>query len=142
MLQIMLGNINSLCTATCHWIELYISHFLYIRPFTVVKPNNIPMSYPNSYRILFFFSRLFVIIIYTWLWSLKQATHFFFLKGLESMYSLAKKCMQLKPMTSSHILIGLVIGIIGDNTEVSNVNQILVVYILCHLICVFSFPRS
>ncbi|KAE8056612.1 hypothetical protein FH972_013367 [Carpinus fangiana] len=73
MLQIMLGNINSLCTATCHWIELYISHFLYIRPFTV---------------------------------------------GLESMYSLAKKCMQLKPMTSSHTLIGLVIGILGDNTEV------------------------
>jgi uncharacterized membrane protein len=60
MLQIMLGNINSLCTATCHWIELYISHFLYIRPFTVVKPNNIPMNL-NSYRILSFFSHLFVI---------------------------------------------------------------------------------
>jgi hypothetical protein len=55
------------------------------------------------------------------------------------MYSLAKKCMQLKPMTSSHILIGLVIGIIGDNTEVSNVNQTLVVYILCYLNICFSF---
>ncbi|KAK8505322.1 hypothetical protein V6N12_067290 [Hibiscus sabdariffa] len=36
MLQIMLGNANSLCSATCHWIELYISHLLYIRPFIVV----------------------------------------------------------------------------------------------------------
>ncbi|KAB1204357.1 Nuclear pore complex protein Nup85 [Morella rubra] len=35
MLQIMLGNTNSLCTSTCHWIELYIAHFLYIRPLTV-----------------------------------------------------------------------------------------------------------
>lgn len=73
MLQIMLGNMNNLSAATCHWIELYISHFLYIRPFTV---------------------------------------------GLESMYSLAQKCMRLKPITSSHRLILLLIGIIGDNTEV------------------------
>ncbi|XP_041019286.1 nuclear pore complex protein NUP85 [Juglans microcarpa x Juglans regia] len=73
MLQIMLGNTHSLCTATCHWMELYIAHFLYIRPFTV---------------------------------------------GLESMYSLAQKCMQLKPMTISHRLIRLLLGIIGDNTEV------------------------
>ncbi|XP_059657172.1 nuclear pore complex protein NUP85 [Cornus florida] len=35
MLQIMLGNTNILCTATCHWLELYISQLLYIRPFTV-----------------------------------------------------------------------------------------------------------
>ncbi|KAJ4825087.1 hypothetical protein Tsubulata_035202, partial [Turnera subulata] len=39
MLQIMLGNANILCTATFHWIELYISHFLYIRPFTVGLEN-------------------------------------------------------------------------------------------------------
>ncbi|KAK0571097.1 hypothetical protein LWI29_010964 [Acer saccharum] len=73
MLQIMLGNINSLCTATCHWIELYISHFLYVRPFTV---------------------------------------------GLESMYSLAQKCIQSKPMASSHRLMGLLIGILSENIEV------------------------
>uniref|UniRef100_A0A5B7BKJ9 Nuclear pore complex protein Nup85 n=1 Tax=Davidia involucrata TaxID=16924 RepID=A0A5B7BKJ9_DAVIN len=73
MLQIMLGNTNILCAATCHWIELYISHFLYIRPFTV---------------------------------------------GLESMYSLAQKCMQLKPPSSPHKLLGLIIGILGENTEV------------------------
>ncbi|XWS17704.1 hypothetical protein CRYUN_Cryun33cG0090000 [Craigia yunnanensis] len=73
MLQVMLGNANSLCTATCHWIELYISHLLYIRPFTV---------------------------------------------GLESMYSLAQKCIQLKPIASADRLMGLVIGILGENTEV------------------------
>ncbi|KAE8658093.1 Nuclear pore complex protein NUP85 [Hibiscus syriacus] len=73
MLQIMLGNANSLCSATCHWIELYISHLLYIRPFTV---------------------------------------------GLESMYSLAQKSIQLKPMASAHRLMRLIIGILGENTEV------------------------
>uniref|UniRef100_A0A2N9G9B0 Nuclear pore complex protein Nup85 n=1 Tax=Fagus sylvatica TaxID=28930 RepID=A0A2N9G9B0_FAGSY len=73
MLQIMLGNTNSLCTATCHWMELFISHFLYIRPFTV---------------------------------------------GLERMYSLAQKCMQFKANSSSHGMLGLMIGILGENTEV------------------------
>ncbi|PON67820.1 Nucleoporin [Parasponia andersonii] len=73
MLQIMLGNTNSLCAATCHWVELYISNLLYIRPFTM---------------------------------------------GLESMYSLAQKCMQLKPTSSAHRLIQLLIGILGENTEV------------------------
>ncbi|XVF35435.1 hypothetical protein REPUB_Repub18cG0145600 [Reevesia pubescens] len=73
MLQIMLGNANSICSATCHWMELYISHLLYIRPFIV---------------------------------------------GLESMYSLAQKCIQLKPMTSAHRLMALIIGILGENTEV------------------------
>ncbi|XP_039009556.1 nuclear pore complex protein NUP85-like [Hibiscus syriacus] len=73
MLQIMLGNANSLCSTTCHWIELYISHLLYIRPFTV---------------------------------------------GLESMYSLAQKSIQLKPMASAHKLMGLIIEILGENTEV------------------------
>ncbi|OMP04959.1 Nucleoporin Nup85-like protein [Corchorus capsularis] len=73
MLQIMLGNADSLCTATCHWIELYISHLLYIRPFTV---------------------------------------------GLESMYNLAQKCIQLKPMASADRLMQLIIGILGENTEV------------------------
>ncbi|KAG8381852.1 hypothetical protein BUALT_Bualt05G0015800 [Buddleja alternifolia] len=73
MLQVMLGNASSLSTVTYHWLELYISHFLYIRPFTV---------------------------------------------GLESMYSLAQKCMHLKPISSHHKLMGLIIGILEENTEV------------------------
>jgi nuclear pore complex protein Nup85 len=73
MLQIMLGNVNILSTVTFHWIELFISHFLYIRPFTV---------------------------------------------GFESMYNLAQKCIQLKPSASSHKLIQLIFGILGENTEV------------------------
>ncbi|WJX10065.1 Nucleoporin nup85 [Trifolium repens] len=73
MLQVMLGNTESLCTASCYWVELYVSHFLYIRPFTT---------------------------------------------GIESMYNLAQKCMQLKPPTGTHRLTGLMIGILGENTEV------------------------
>lgn len=73
MLQIMLGNASTLSTATFHWIELYISYFLYIRPFTA---------------------------------------------GLESMYNLAQKCIQLKPGSCAHKLIELIIGILGENTEV------------------------
>ncbi|KAE8693632.1 Nuclear pore complex protein NUP85 [Hibiscus syriacus] len=38
--------------------------------------------------------------------------------GLESMYGLAQKSIQLKPMASAHRLMGLIIGIIGENTEV------------------------
>ncbi|XP_050212769.1 nuclear pore complex protein NUP85 isoform X2 [Mercurialis annua] len=73
MLQIMLGNSNILSTTTCNWMELYISHILYIRPFTA---------------------------------------------GLESMYNLAQKCIQLKPSSNPHKLMKLVLGILGDNTEV------------------------
>lgn len=72
-LQIMLGNANTLSSATCHWIELHVSHLLYIRPFTM---------------------------------------------GLESMYSLAQKCMQFKPMSFPHKLMALLLGILGENTEV------------------------
>lgn len=36
MIQIMLGNATVLSNATYHWMELYITHLLYIRPFTVV----------------------------------------------------------------------------------------------------------
>ncbi|KAE8694618.1 hypothetical protein F3Y22_tig00110777pilonHSYRG00115 [Hibiscus syriacus] len=39
-------------------------------------------------------------------------------KGLESMYSLAQKSIQLKPMASAHKLMGLIIEILGENTEV------------------------
>lgn len=33
LIRIMLGDIDALASATCHWMELSISHFLYIRPF-------------------------------------------------------------------------------------------------------------
>ena len=48
------------------------------------------------------------------------------------MYSLAQKCMQFKANSSSHGMLGLMIGILGENTEVSNVNQIMVLYILAN----------
>ncbi|TKY58298.1 Nuclear pore complex protein NUP85 [Spatholobus suberectus] len=73
LLQIMLGNTESLCMATSYWIELYISHFLYIRPLTM---------------------------------------------GIESMYNLAQKCIQLKPTSSTHRLTGLMVGILEENIEV------------------------
>ncbi|XP_021715204.1 nuclear pore complex protein NUP85-like [Chenopodium quinoa] len=73
ILQIMLGNTEHLSATTYNWVELYISHFLYIRPFTV---------------------------------------------GLESLYGLAQKCIQLKPVSHPHSLMGLMVGILGENTEV------------------------
>ncbi|CAH9126646.1 unnamed protein product [Cuscuta epithymum] len=73
MLQIMLGNSIVLSNAAFHWMELFVSHLLYIRPFTV---------------------------------------------GLENMYSLAQKCMQIKPVSRSHKLLNLVLGILGENVEV------------------------
>lgn len=42
-------------------------------------------------------------------------------QGIESMYNLAQKCIKLKPMSSAHRLTGLLIGILEENTEVSNV---------------------
>ncbi|KAK1267130.1 Nuclear pore complex protein Nup85 [Acorus gramineus] len=73
LLQIMLGKVNYLNSATGHWMELCISHFLYVRPFTM---------------------------------------------GLDGTYNLAQKCMQTKPMSQAHTLTGLLIGILGENTEV------------------------
>lgn len=73
LLHIMLGNNDSLSTVTCHWMELYIANFLYVRPFTM---------------------------------------------GLEGMYSLAQKCIQVKPLSNSHSLMGLILGILGENIEV------------------------
>ncbi|XP_052166636.1 nuclear pore complex protein NUP85 [Oryza glaberrima] len=35
LLHIMLGNIKNLTASTSHWLELFASHLLYIRPFTV-----------------------------------------------------------------------------------------------------------
>lgn len=73
LIQIMLGNPTVLSNATFNWMELFISHFLYIRPFTT---------------------------------------------GLESMHNSAQKCMQVKPVSISHKLFGLILGILGENTEV------------------------
>ncbi|KAG5540709.1 hypothetical protein RHGRI_020817 [Rhododendron griersonianum] len=41
-----------------------------------------------------------------------------FIKGLESMNNLAQKCMQLKPVSFPHKLMTLLLGILGENTEV------------------------
>ncbi|ONK69756.1 uncharacterized protein A4U43_C05F26390 [Asparagus officinalis] len=73
LLQIMLGNIKNITNATYHWMELCISHLLYMRPFTM---------------------------------------------SLEGMHSLAQKCMQLKPNANSSGLTEVLLGILGDNTEV------------------------
>lgn len=73
MLQIMLGNTDHISATTFHWVEQYIAHFLYIRPFTM---------------------------------------------GLESLYNLAQKCIQLKPVSHHNSLMGLLLGILGENTEV------------------------
>nr|XP_010325082.1 nuclear pore complex protein NUP85 isoform X2 [Solanum lycopersicum] len=73
LIQIMLGNPTVLSNATFNWMELFISHFLYVRPFTA---------------------------------------------GLESMHNSAKKCMQVKPASIPHKLFGLILGILGENTEV------------------------
>lgn len=48
-------------------------------------------------------------------------TYLILLQGLESMYSLAQKCMQLKPVSSRHKLMELLDGILGENTEVRNI---------------------
>lgn len=37
LIQIMLGNPSVLSNATFNWMELFISHFLYVRPFTAVS---------------------------------------------------------------------------------------------------------
>lgn len=49
-------------------------------------------------------------------------TFYFLWQGLESMYGLAQKCIQLKPMAASHRLMGLLIGILGENIEVNFVD--------------------
>lgn len=73
LLQILLGNPSVLSGATFHWLEYYVAHFLFVRPFTA---------------------------------------------GLENMYDLAQKCMQIKPVSGPHILERLMIGILGENPEV------------------------
>lgn len=56
-------------------------------------------------------------------------------QGIESMYNLAQKCIQLKPPAGTHRLTGLMIGILGENTEV--INEIL----LSSCSIIFSFQR-
>ncbi|CAN6918512.1 unnamed protein product [Brassica oleracea var. botrytis] len=73
MLKIMMGNVDCLSAATSNWMELFVSHLLYLRPFT---------------------------------------------KGLEGIHNLAQKCVQSKPVNTSHKLLRLLIGILGENTEV------------------------
>ncbi|CAA6671628.1 unnamed protein product [Spirodela intermedia] len=73
LLRIMLGQLGSLNGSTYHWMELYVSHFLYVQPFTM---------------------------------------------GLEGMYSLAQKCIQLKPAPTYSGLTGILLGVLGENTEV------------------------
>jgi len=41
-----------------------------------------------------------------------------FPQSLEGMHSLAQKCMQLKPNSNSSGLMGILLGILGGNTEV------------------------
>lgn len=40
------------------------------------------------------------------------------IQGLESMHNLAQKCIQLKPVSSAHTLLQLMIEILGENIEV------------------------
>ena len=37
MLKIMMGNVDCLSAATSNWMELFVSHLLYLRPFTKVN---------------------------------------------------------------------------------------------------------
>ncbi|KAK8964724.1 Nuclear pore complex protein Nup85 [Platanthera guangdongensis] len=43
LLQIMLGNMNNISNASFHWMELFVSHFLYIKPLT--------MSFEEMHRL-------------------------------------------------------------------------------------------
>lgn len=56
MLQIMLGDVNSLSNATHHWIELFVAQLLYIRPLTVVSSHSVfdidEFAYSNTGRAL------------------------------------------------------------------------------------------
>lgn len=91
LIRIMLGDIDALASVTCHWMELSISHFLYIRPFGL---------------------------------------------ALEGMLSLAQKCIQLKsPVGDKHIM-ELMLGIIGDDIEVTiaGCSQIFDPWMLAHMI--------
>ncbi|KAH9301604.1 hypothetical protein KI387_013187, partial [Taxus chinensis] len=44
LIQIMLGDIDTLAFVTCHWMELLISHLLYIRPFAMALEGMLSLS--------------------------------------------------------------------------------------------------
>ncbi|XP_057855463.2 nuclear pore complex protein NUP85 isoform X3 [Cryptomeria japonica] len=44
LIRIMLGDIDTLASVTCHWMELLISHFLYIRPFAMALEGMLSLS--------------------------------------------------------------------------------------------------
>ncbi|XP_078429021.1 nuclear pore complex Nup85-like protein [Wolffia australiana] len=58
----------------------------------------------------------------TYHWIELYVAHFLFIQpftmGLEEMYSLAQKCIQMKPAVSYSGLCGILLGVLGDNTEV------------------------
>lgn len=62
-------------------------------------------------------------------------------QGLESMNSLAQKCMQLKPMSSTHRLIELMVGILGENTEVCIIGDYQYQFCLALLAFLLSKPK-
>lgn len=104
MLKIMMGNADCLSAATSNWMELFVSHFLYLRPFTKVSC--------FTYCLCILYLSLVVFV--------QSLLYHVSLQGLEGMHNLAQKCIQLKPVNTSHKLLRLLIGILGDNTEVRN----------------------
>ncbi|ERN15082.1 hypothetical protein AMTRI_Chr05g67170 [Amborella trichopoda] len=58
----------------------------------------------------------------TYQWMELLTSHFLFIRpftmGLEAMHSLAQKCILLKPTSDGNRLMDLLLGILGDNTEV------------------------
>lgn len=59
-----------------------------------------------------------LLIQWTLTWYCTPLFFSFFKQGIESMYNLAQKCIQLKPRSSTHRLSVLMIGILEENTEV------------------------
>ena len=103
MLKIMMGNADCLSAATSNWMELFVSHLLYLRPFT--KVNCFTYCLPVLSEPCFFTQSLLYHVS---------------LQGLEGMHNLAQKCVESKPVNTSHKLLRLLIGILGENTEVRN----------------------
>ncbi|KAJ4797421.1 Nuclear pore complex protein NUP85 [Rhynchospora pubera] len=138
LLHILLGDAKHIADATSHWLELFISHLLYIRPLTNVnfcsffcgfpilhislqaivyafKPLNRQtitvhtVYFPYcSRQTLYKDDRAFIMIML--LWRLM-------IKGLEGMGNLAEKCMNLKP-SANNGLTSLLAGILSENPEI------------------------
>lgn len=54
MLKIMMGNADCLTAATCNWMELFVSHLLYLRPFTKVDCFTRCLSILNLSSVVFY----------------------------------------------------------------------------------------